>query len=128
MHACHTYWGLPCLLDRFHDAQAHNLEDSAREAASAKISLRALANTASEMERLGANCERLLFTINVNRVSACVCINICVINCELLLFAITVHRVRAVCLCLLSTVGCFCRQSMIIVFVLCVHVYVCCQL
>ncbi|CAN0502629.1 unnamed protein product, partial [Ectocarpus sp. 12 AP-2014] len=34
--------------------EAHNLEDCAREAASAKLSLRALANAAGEMHRLGA--------------------------------------------------------------------------
>ncbi|CAM9453258.1 unnamed protein product [Scytosiphon promiscuus] len=34
--------------------EAHNLEDSAREAASAKLSLRALANAAGELYRLGA--------------------------------------------------------------------------
>lgn len=37
--------------------QAHNLEDSAREAASAKLSLRALSNASGEMYRLGMNCE-----------------------------------------------------------------------
>lgn len=40
--------------------QAHNLEDSAREAASAKLSLRALSNAAGEMHRLGMNCESFL--------------------------------------------------------------------
>lgn len=38
--------------------QAHNLEDSAREAGSAKISLRALSSASREMQRLGAECER----------------------------------------------------------------------
>lgn len=36
--------------------QAHNLEDAAREAASAKLSLSDLGATASEMQRLGSQC------------------------------------------------------------------------
>lgn len=43
---------LPC----FAVPQAHNLEDSAREAASAKLSLRALCNASDEIQRLGARC------------------------------------------------------------------------
>ena len=84
--ACRTCWGSSCLHDRFHDAQAHNLEDSAREAASAKISLRALANAAGEMERLGANCELVLFAINI--IVFVLGVHVCVSNCELLMLAV----------------------------------------
>lgn len=42
--------------------QAHNLEDCAREAASAKLSLRALFIAAGEMHRLGLKCELPLIT------------------------------------------------------------------
>ena len=62
-YACHTCWRSPYLHRRYHGTQAHNLEDSAREAASAKMSLRALANAAGEMDRLGAKCELLLFEV-----------------------------------------------------------------